>query len=151
MRRRARWQIGLILLTAGLGGCATAPCNKRQACGENALAQLPPVQRGSVESNIKSMPSLPVKDGAPVSEPPPAHSYRALTPMQCQCLAADAAIMAELQQAEADMLPSRGLKNALRPRATAAAMRRDVLQLASLEVRNRSAGSALEAYYHLAE
>src|SRR5260221_8661022 len=120
MGHGACWQVGMLALLAGLAGCAShGHASRQQGGAPSAGAELPAVARGSVESSIRKMPSLPLKDGAPVSEPPPSHAYRALTPAQCQCLAANASINAELQQTEAGMLPQRGLLTALRPRARA--------------------------------
>jgi hypothetical protein len=129
-------------MLAGLAGCACPPVSSAPAgihTANSCPVELPVVSRGTVEANLLSLPELPQEGGAAK----PAPEYRALTAAQAQCLAASSAIGARLQNAELGISPG--------PRNRGVSLRQAVLGYTAQEVRNRSAGSALELYYHLAE
>jgi hypothetical protein len=106
---------------------------------------LPEAQRTGVEANIRALPRADANSADPV---PPA-GYRALTPHECQCLAARSAPGANLQTQESE-LAEHGRHKVLKG-DSGSTLRRDVLVYAALELQNRSAGAALELYYHIAE
>src|SRR5262245_13396590 len=126
-----------LAMSAALCGCA-----HRARCPAPAGPQttLPGTQRASVEANIRSLPTSDQQ----LSEPAPA--YRALTPSECQCLAVAAAPGASLHTQEAEREEHKSAS-----RDAASTLRRDLLVYTALEIQNRSAGAALELYYHIAE
>src|SRR5260370_28820052 len=130
--------LGMLAVLAGCGGCLRS--TRPQSAGENPV-ELPEIARGSIEANLRGLPALPQRDGIPSLELPPSPSYRALTPTQCHCLAVNAAVPARMQDEEGGLVR----------RQRGAELRRAVLSYTATEIRNRSAGSALEIFYHLAE
>src|SRR5262249_46901160 len=131
---RAPRLFGVLAALAGLAGCATSG-----GWDDRFSPVLPTVPRGTVEANLRTLPSLPPRDS---SQTPPTHPYRALTATECQCLAAATVVPPRLLEDEAGLLGTHG---------RAAFVRQAVLTFTATEIRNRTAGAALEAYYHLAE
>jgi hypothetical protein len=142
MGNRRRWLLAAFAVSTALGGCA-----HRATCPAPADPQttLPNTQRTNVEANIRSLP----RADATSLEPLPAPAYRALTPVECQCLAVNAAPGASLHTQEAEVAergPHQLFKGDAGP-----TLRRDVLVYTALEMQNRTAGAALELYYRIAE
>ena len=129
-----RWLYSILVAVTGLTGCATSGGFESRYSPD-----LPTVPRGSVEANLRTLPSLAPRDATAAPAP---HPYHALTAGQCQCLAAAAAVPPQLLEDEAGLIG---------PRSRGAEVRRAVLTYTAHEIRNRTAGAALEAYYHLAE
>lgn len=133
------WMIAVAVSTA-LAGCA-----HRRACQDTTgpQANLPNIQRTSIEGNLRSIPK------ADPNAPEPTAIYRALAPMECQCLAVEATAGATLHNQEAE-LSERG-RHCLFKGDAGPTLRRDLLVYTSLELQNRAAGTALETYYRIAE
>ncbi len=137
---RNAWPVfGLLALSAG---CAhNRPC---APCENQPSLVLPETPRGNVEANIHSLPTTPIADADKPA------SYRAMNAAQCLCLAVAASPTAKLQQEEIRLVSARATPSPAGPDCLTA-LRRDVLLYSSLEIQNQMAGSALEAYYRLAE
>jgi outer membrane protein TolC len=103
---------------------------------------LPDTSRGSVEANISS---LPKPNSVTSADPKAAPPYRSLTAQQCACLTIAASPVARLQQEEVSLVSAGPLGN------RRGSLRSAVLLYSAQELQNQAAGSALEAYYHLAE
>jgi hypothetical protein len=112
-----------------------------------AIDALPEVERGQITPAIDDVPELESRDLALRCEARP--RYRALTPAEAQCLAADESPLGTLLSDErAALRDSPGLCHG---NERAVAVMRRALTHAAAEARNASAGDALKAYYHLVE
>jgi hypothetical protein len=130
-------------------GCAApyvCPTCTVMARPSTAVAEtLPGVERGDLEALLLGVASTGGRL-TPVQFTSPLKSYRSLTPGQCAALAASSSTLAGLLQLEAQAGPER----AHHPSRTHCTQQM-ILTFVSLEARNRSAGAALEAYFHLAK
>ena len=145
MRNSCFALVGLVLASVCLAGCGHAPCRRSGAAQVNSPAELPSIARGNVEANIGTLPKA---DTHAATETTPTPPYRALTAQQTLCLAVGASPVARLQQEEIRRVAFHA-DGAGTDRLTS--LRRAVLFYSSQEIQNQTAGSALEAYYHLAE
>jgi hypothetical protein len=134
--------MAIVVLATGLAGCSHMRNCAPSGCAP--ASELPAIERGNVEAGIRALPTRV----AGATEP--ARSYRAMTPGQCLCLAVAAAPAAQLQQQEIQLASARSAPSPAGSDCLTA-LRRDVLLYSSLEIQNQMAGSALEAFYHLAE
>jgi hypothetical protein len=104
---------------------------------------LPTVKNNSLRLDLSALP----KDIGPH----PAHAtYQGLTEADCPCLAARASTVGNLIDEKAQASSQRMYKCRLR-REKASEQTRNLLQHAADEARNRSAGDAMDAFYHLIE
>jgi Outer membrane efflux protein len=81
--------------------------------------------------------------------PRPEETYELLTPAECQCRAAANANLANLVELEAHWA-SVVIECDSQVVQQNVCLQRDLLELHAAELRNKAAGAALEAYYHLA-
>ncbi len=141
-----------LVLLAGLAGCVqiTCPPGVQVPCPtcvpSGRCPELQPVTRGVVEIDLAAVPK-------PGPKARLGRCYRALTAHECLCLALENAPLANLLATEA---LARGRENSLNclaglPGRQRSQLSTTVLVYSSEEVRNRSAGVALEAYFRLAE
>jgi len=114
------WLIAVAVSTV-LAGCA-----HRHACSNSAgpPANLPNIQRTSIEGNLRAIPK------ADPNSPEPTATYRALPPTECQCLAVEATAGATLHNQEAE-LAERGRHRLFKSDA-GPTLRRDLLVYTSL-------------------
>jgi hypothetical protein len=131
-----------------LGGCLLgAGCLHTSCPTEHHDPVLPVVLRGTVSVAVSPV------DFPPEPRPAPAPQYFGLSACECQCLAAKSSGLANLltgearSQSERQGPPSHGHM----PSEKRAELFAAVLNYAADDVRNRSAGTALEAYYRLVE
>lgn len=112
-----------------------------------SIDMLPRVERGQVEPAVDDVPDLQALDRShrrAVGE-----EYRALTPVEAQCLAAAESSLGNLLAGERSAVQPRG--GLCHDNERAVAVMRRALSYAAAEARNRSAADALEAYYRLLE
>ncbi len=139
-----------LLLCLAICGCAhrrTVRCCVVNYDSGNTIDSLPAVDRGSLEPSVEQVPdvhTLELTLGQEVTR-----EYRALTPAEAQCLAAQESSLGNLLAAERNAVQSSD-KLCHRGDRSAAIMRR-ALSYAASEARNQSAGDSLEAYYRLVE
>ncbi len=146
-----------IWLLAGLGFLAAGCCQlsgKKCGCHSSHCPPpplaLPPIQRTSMEVQLRAGPIPPPKD-APFL---PAVQYRAMTAEQCRCRGAETQSLAGMLEGQADSIARQScscclLKTCCQKRR--AALEQDILRASALELRNANAGLALALYYRLAE
>jgi outer membrane protein TolC len=104
---------------------------------------LPTVGPSSLPLDLSALP----KDAGPYPADAP---YQGLTEADCPCLAARASILGNLLDQKAQTLSQK--KSGCRPGADKAnELSQTVLLYAADEARNRSAGDAMESFYHLIE
>ncbi len=145
------------LLTA-LAILLAGPAAPAQHCAPDLAApELPCVPRGSAEPDAAALPAV-APDSLPPAAPP--HRYRRLRECDTQCLAARHSSAANLLDRERAELAAAhpggeacGLQKFLPCHwdARAHRLRQLILYYSAMEARNRSAGSALELFFRLAE
>jgi hypothetical protein len=129
------WLIGLFFI---LSGCAHPVL---QSCFESPV--LPTVSQSSWRLDLSALPND--------TGPAPADAvYHGLTETECPCLAARASTLGNLLDQKAQPVSQRDSKCRLIG-DMASEQTYTVLRLAADEARLRSAGEALEAFYHLVE
>jgi hypothetical protein len=137
------------VLTAA-AGCATL--NPQPSCpAQPSLEALPVVERGRLEPLFLDTPvPAATPSSGPADRLPP---YRALTPAQCQCLAASASSTANLLDREEEAVARQARTGCLADHRASrqTALKRQVLSYSALELRNQSAAQALDLYFRLAE
>lgn len=144
----AMW-LGLMLALTSLG-CARLG-HRRQCCPpDNGTVQypLPEIERGSLSPDLSNMGSLSEVNA--ILGTRSGHAYRALTPQQCQCLAAEASSLGNLFEADRRSVIATASKKHHGP-TRAEKLKAEILAIAALEARNRSAADALDLYYRIAE
>jgi hypothetical protein len=104
---------------------------------------LPTVSPSSLRLDLSALPT-------DVGPPPADASYHGLTEAECPCLAARASTLGNLLDQKAQSVSQREFKCQLKA-GKASEQSFIVLQLAADEARIRSAGEAMEAFYHLVE
>jgi hypothetical protein len=104
---------------------------------------LPMVARSSLSLDLSALPKDPGAN-------PPDGSYHGLTEAETPCLAARASTLGNLLDQKAQTSSQRKFKCQIRP-DKGSEQSRAVLQHAADEARLRSAGEAMEAFYHLVE
>lgn len=132
--------LGMATLAVAGGGCAIHRSGGSSCCSGSAASHwveeaLPAVERGTMAWD------------ATTGSPGPAATahYYALTPIECQCMAARAAPLASL------MVRERGVSSGGSRHDRAAPLRSQVLTGAAAELQNDAAGTAMQLYYRLAE
>jgi hypothetical protein len=141
---------GLASVTA-LAGCSSCRhgCRAGGCCSAAAdEVPLPPAERTSQEPALLELAST-----LRPAEPPSAAPYRALAPKLCQCLAAKHAPLADGLDSQRQQLQNgrghagcRGENKSDKQRA----FQESMLLYSALEIRDQTAGAALEWYYQLA-
>jgi hypothetical protein len=142
---------GLVgLAVVAVPGCC-ADCKTRIASsGGRSLAELfEPIVPAGFEFDDQSVGKLAEVDRALALGDRPGYRYFALTDPECQCRAAAAStqgnsLASERRSIEATADSHRGLSESDQ-------LKIRVLRASELEARNKSAGAALEIFYHLAE
>ncbi len=134
--------LGAVGLAALLAGCHGAP----PPCAAPAGPELPEAARGTTELDLSAVPRLD-----PAYRPTllKGRNFRSLTAHECQCLAAQNASLAEMLGEGSDGKHT-GADSCL-PCARKIQLVLSVQTYAAEDARNRAAGTALEAYYRLAE
>ena len=132
---------GLLLVgLAALAGCH--PCDLAPPA-RPAAPQLPLTNRGTIEPDVSALASL-----ANASPPARPAQYRRLTAAECRSLAVqNAPLAADLETHPANDAPPHPLAH---KKPELAELSRLVRGYAADEIRNRSAGDALDDYYKLA-
>ncbi|WP_439629084.1 TolC family protein [Gemmata sp.] len=133
-------RFGVLLMVGLLAGCCALP---QASPPRPAPAQLPVVPRGTVQPDVSAANLAP----AALSPARPA-KYRQLTAAECRALAVQNAALAD----DLDNHPDNETPHShpTRKRAQEAQTSKWVRGYAADEIRNRSAGDALEAYFKLA-
>jgi hypothetical protein len=153
-----RRQLWLIVGVALLGCARDRPCRVCTEAGgipASMAEDLPPVEMTgdrppSIEPDLAGLPDRAAVNAALEPDSEAAPTYRELTAPEAQCRAAQTAPRANALQAERRAVqPSHGIGSAGSERSTS--LQRELLAIAAVEDRNRSAGAALEVFYHLAE
>ena len=152
--RRAYFLLANGMLLLALAGCSLGYCGRRSASHAAPRGEVPPaeVERSPQEPTVQQL--------AATLQPPPSPLeasakavYRAISPSECQCLAAKHAPLADALDDQRKRLGA--------PRDKSRCFREDksekqrafqasMLLYSALESRDRAAGSALEAYYQIA-
>ena len=128
---------------AGFRGNCFPPSAARAPC-----EALPTMERGHLETNGEEL------SGAALAPARRRFIYHGLTPEQCQCLAVQNSETANLLESERQGIALQAAQlGCLRShnQHELTEMKESILFHAAQEIRNRSAGTALELYYHLAE
>jgi hypothetical protein len=152
MLRRARLPWIDLLLLLSLAGCAH---QGGWVCQRQAPELLPPEVLVAVERTL-SEPTLPtpaVFDAALGRAPVNGSGYRALAEHEGQCLAARASSAAnsfDLKRQQLVDQAARSHKHSKKAQELVEAQEQ-ILYAAALEARNQEAGTAMEAYYRLAQ
>jgi hypothetical protein len=155
-RLAQRWLCAAVALAScGSGGCA-----HRQACCDRNCASsaagdrlerfeepLAETQRGSIAADVAAVTDYrELTPGKLTALPADSTHYHALDAEECRRRAVENAALANLLTSEAHSVADG------RCAATHGAdLRRELLELRATDERNRAAGTALEAFYHLAE
>jgi hypothetical protein len=144
------WLAGSAMLL-GTAGCAV--CH-RSAMPHSANATEPPLpsaERTAIETDVLELAAT-VQPPEPASESQSPHSYRALTPQQCQCLAAQHAPLADSLDSQRRKLAQEEAKDGLCDQKSdkQRAFQQSMLLYSALEIRDQASGTALEWYYQLA-
>jgi hypothetical protein len=151
--RRLVAALALVFAAAPVG--ATGP-RLKSSCPAPLPPDLPATTRGPIEPDVAALPSAPA--GALTT--PAAIRYRLLNERECQCRAVQfaplAGTLARERQALAEAHPccECSIIRTLLPRHCddrANNLRRCILYYTELEIRNRSAGTALDLYFQIAE
>jgi hypothetical protein len=127
--------LGIVWLLAGCTALPSCPCTPPPV--------LPLVQRGSIEPKVISVSARTSEEAEPGQI-----FYRGLSAGECQCLAARASTTANALEDEASTSDGHHLLDCTSERTE---LYQTVLHDTADELRNRSAGAALEAYFRLAE
>lgn len=130
---------GYMLVVVLAVGCHTPPCAPPTP---THTAQLPLMPRGAIE------PDLGALSANAATPPPKPEQYRRLTSDECRTLAVRNAPLAADLDAHPENEPSG--HHVSKKDAAAARVSRLVRGYAADEIRNRSAGEALDLYYQLA-
>ena len=130
-----RWLTGLVFLVSGCAHVVPPPCFETPV--------LPTVVKSSLTLDDSALP----REAGPY---PTDASYQGLTEADCPRLSARASTLGNLLDHKAEQLSAGGRKCLLR-KEKAAELSCVALQQAAVEARHRSAGEAMEAFYHLIE
>lgn len=149
---RGSFRAGLAGLLVALlaAGCAHSNHNRGSSARGELDSGLAATPRGMLAPDVRAVSAFAEVDAALSRPDASAMSYHALSPDQCQCLAASASSLANLFDSQRCVVQSsadvcrRGLDDG-------ECVQMDVLHTAALEARNRSSADALEQYYTLAE
>ncbi|HEV3025174.1 MAG TPA: hypothetical protein VGX76_22035 [Pirellulales bacterium] len=140
--------LGWVVVAAA--GCCAQHTTRATSTGGRSLAELfePTAPRG-FEFDDRDVGELAQVDGALGMHDRPGYRYFALTDPECQCRAAASStqgnsLASERRSIEATADKHKGLSESDQ-------LKIRVLRASELEARNKSAGAALEIYYHLAE
>jgi hypothetical protein len=140
-----------MLLAGALGlaacGCAHGRRDCAPCCDPACPDELPEVERGAIYVDVDGA-ALAADVEAALGDPA-APIYRALTPEQCQCLAAEASRLGNALADERAALDAE--QSWCQRRSAESELRRSLLWHAEAEARNHSAANALEVYYLLAQ
>jgi hypothetical protein len=144
----ARW-LGLLLALTTLG-CARLGHRKQHCPPNEGTIQypLPETQRGTLSPDLSDMGSL--ADVNAILGQRSGHAYRALTPRQCQCLASEASTLGNLFEGDRRSVIASAAKKR-KGLSCSEKLKADILAIAALEARNKSAADALDLYYRIAE
>lgn len=145
MRYSGTILLGVCGAILAVAGCAQVASHAPPS--SPSTISLSDVPRGSVEADIQSLPSAPNASATAQPDPLPKAAYKALSPFECQCMAVEAAPGAKSYtlETQANRLRLIGRNS---ERST---LKRDLLFLGAREIQNRSAGTALETYFRIAE
>jgi hypothetical protein len=149
----------LLIVGVALMGCAhdraCCVCDSSDGRPARISEELPTVEIAAdgappLTADLTRLPDTAAVKAALDVESRPAQQYRELTAPEAQCRAAEAAPRANALQAERRAVqPSRGIGSAGSQHSTS--LQRELLGIAAIEDRNRSAAAALETFYRLAE
>ncbi len=147
--------VGLLMLAVS-AGCAES--NHKCCCQQPAPLPPPPplptVARGNMESLFRGLPSLLPAESLPGSALDGPTAYYALTPKDCQCMAARCCGVANLMAIERKAIKCQDNSKCMcvKPKKPqGGAFKQEILESAEQEARDQQAGAALELYYRLAE
>ncbi len=152
--RRALFLLATGTLLSAMSGCSLGHCGRRSASHAAHHGENPPVQveRSPQEPTVQQLAAT-LQPPHPPLESSTKAVYRALSPGECQCLAAKHAPLADALDDQRKRLGARRDQSrhtrkdkSEKQRAFQASM----LRYSALEIRDRAAGAALEAYYQLA-
>jgi hypothetical protein len=151
--RRLVAALALALLAAPVGATGDRP---GKSCPASAPAELPPTTRGPIEPDAAALPAAPAGAFAALDSA----RYRRLTVRECQCRAVQFAPLAGTLARERQELAAahpcceRPIVHSLLPchcDDRASKLRQSILYYTELEIRNRSAGAALDLFFRIAE
>jgi hypothetical protein len=147
------WLAGLATLlgAAGCTVCHRCRCTETSCPADAAEPSLPAVERNALEPEVLKL-AADVKPAEPPGDAQSPLSYHALTPQQCQCLAAQHAPLADSLDRQRQKLEQEANDSHLCQRKSEKqrAFQESMLLYSALEIRDQSAGTALEWYYQLA-
>jgi hypothetical protein len=138
VRRAGLLALVAMLLASGCAHRSCCPC-VRGSCPGSIETWLTPVARGSLAPDISGLKDLPPLDNR--------WNYYALSPQDCQCLAAMHSTLGNLLDDERRALAAAAGKH----RKCVDQIKMNVLAQAAAEARNQSASDALQLYYGLVE
>jgi hypothetical protein len=145
--------LALLLGTAGCSLCGSGRRAESTCRAHEAEPELPEVARTSLEPDLLALAST-LQPAEPPGDPRPPSSYRALSPAQCQCLAAKHAPAADAFDRQRQRLREQrenGHCLCEDPKSEKQrAFQEGMLLYSSLEIRDDFAGKALEWYYQIA-
>ncbi|HEY7159155.1 MAG TPA: hypothetical protein VH575_34745 [Gemmataceae bacterium] len=145
------WLVELSFLL-GTAGCTLCRHSTETPCSAaTAEPSLPAVERTALEPDLLES-AASVKPAQPPGDPQSTLSYRVLAPQQCQCLAAQHAPLADSLDYQRRKLQEGANNSHLCERKSdkQRAFQEAILLYSALEIRDQSAGTALEWYYQLA-
>ena len=147
------WLAGLAILlgTAGCTVCHSCRCTETSCSAEGAESPLPAVERNALEPDLLKL-AASMKPAEPPGDAQPPHAYRALTPQQCQCLAAQHAPLADSLDRQRQKLQQEANDSHLCQHKSEKqrAFQESILLYSALEIRDQAAGTTLDWYYELA-
>ncbi len=151
---RAILLLASVATLAIMAGCSLCPHCRRcgVSCSGGPEPPLAAVERSSQELAIQEL-AASVQPPEPPADLPAPVDYRALSPQQCQCLAAKHAPLADgLDTQRRQLEQKESKKPCLREDKSAKqrAFQESMLLYSALEIRDQAAGTALEWYYQLA-
>jgi hypothetical protein len=152
--RRTILLLASVAILAATAGCSLCPCCRRcgTCCSGGPEPPLAAVERTSQELAIQELAAA-VQPPEPSDDSQVPTDYRALSPQQCQCLAAKHAPLADgLDTQRLQLEQKKSKKPCLREDKSAKQreFQESMLLYSALEIRDQAAGTALEWYYQLA-
>ena len=148
------WLAALAVLP-GASGCAVCDHRHRSNASCSAHATEPPlptVERSALEADVLELAAT-VQPPEPPSDSLPPPTYRALTPQQCQCLAAKHAPLADSLDSQRRKLAeqeARGGGLCDHKSDKQREFQESMLLYSALEIRDQASGTTLDWYYQLA-
>jgi outer membrane protein TolC len=143
--------VGLLLIASTLAGCCAqrGTCVDSHSTGGGPIAPLPMEmrsERGALSPDLSALASFHAVDQA-LTQPTGPVQYRVVRAEEVQCSAAANAPLAKLYVSESEAV----MANANCRNQQAACLQSRLLALRAADDRNKTAGTALELFYSLAE